>query len=113
MLGAFFWIIEMRGRRTWAFPLMVAGMNSIALYCMSMLMKPWIRERLKIHLGQHVFEMFGTLYASMVEMAFILVVLWLISFWMYKRKIFLRIGKLIDLPLGSFPHGLTWGHCAI
>jgi heparan-alpha-glucosaminide N-acetyltransferase len=66
-------------------------MNSIALYCMSMLMKPWIRERIKIHLGQHVFEKFGTLYTSMVEMAFILVVLWLISFWMYKRKIFLRI----------------------
>jgi heparan-alpha-glucosaminide N-acetyltransferase len=91
MLGAFFWIIEMRGYRRWAFPLMVAGMNSIALYCMSMLMKPWIRERIKIHLGQHVFEQFGILYSSMVEMAFILVVLWLISFWMYKRKIFLRI----------------------
>ncbi len=91
MLSAFFWSIEMRGYRRWAFPFMVAGMNSIALYCMSMLMKPWIRERIKIHLGQHIFERFGTTYTSMVEMAFILVVLWLISWWMYRRKIFLRI----------------------
>jgi heparan-alpha-glucosaminide N-acetyltransferase len=91
MLAAFYGIIELRGYRRWAFPLMVAGMNSIALYCMSMLMKPFVRERVKIHFGQHVFEKFGTVYAPMIEMMCILVVLWLISFWMYRRKIFLRI----------------------
>jgi heparan-alpha-glucosaminide N-acetyltransferase len=91
MLAAFYWIIEMRGYRRWAFPLVVAGMNSIALYCMSMLMKPWIRERIKLHFGQNLFERFGTTYAPMVEMAAILMVLWLVSWWMYRRKIFLRI----------------------
>jgi len=91
MLAAFYGIIELRGYRRWAFPLMVAGMNSIALYCMSMLMKPFVRERIKLHTSQKIFESFGAIYAPMVEMASILVVLWLISFWMYRRKIFLRI----------------------
>lgn len=91
MLAAFYAIMEMRGWRRWAFPLVVAGMNSIALYCMSMLMKPFVRDRLKLHIGQNIFEVFGKTYAPMVEMTSILIVLWLISFWMYRRKIFLRI----------------------
>lgn len=91
LLALFYGIIELLGYRRWAFPFIVAGMNSIALYCMSMLMKPWIRERLKLHLGQDIFTVFGKTFAPMVEMASILVVLWLVSFWMFRRKIFLRI----------------------
>jgi heparan-alpha-glucosaminide N-acetyltransferase len=92
LLAAFYAVIEMRGYRRWAFPLVVAGMNSIALYCMSMLLKPFIRERLKIHIGNDIFDRpFGAVYAPMVEMASILIVLWLVAFWMYRRKIFLKI----------------------
>jgi predicted acyltransferase len=91
MLAAFYGIIEMAGWRRWAIPLVVAGMNSIALYCMSMLMKPFVRERLKLHISQNIFDAFGKTYAPMMEMACILIVLWLVSFWMYRRKIFLRI----------------------
>lgn len=91
MLAVFYGLIEIQGQRRWAFPLMVAGMNSIALYCMSMLMKPFVRERIKLHVRQDIFDVFGQTYSPMVEMASILIVLWLISFWMYRRKIFLRI----------------------
>ena len=91
MLAAFYGIIEMRGWRRWAFPMVVAGMNSIALYCLSMLMKPFVRERLKLHIGQNIFEVFGKTCAPMLEMTCILIVLWLVSFWMYRSKIFLRI----------------------
>lgn len=91
MLAAFYGVIEILGQRRWAFPLVVAGMNSIALYCMSMLLKPFIRERLKLHIGPNVFEIFGATYVPMVEMACVLITLWLVSYWMYRRKIFLRI----------------------
>ncbi len=92
LLAAFYGVIEMKGYKRWAFPFVVAGMNSIALYCMSMLLKPWIRERAKLHAGQDIFERpFGPTYVPMVEAATILVVLWLIAFWMYRRKIFLKI----------------------
>jgi heparan-alpha-glucosaminide N-acetyltransferase len=91
LLALFYSVIDLRGHRRWAFPLVLAGMNSIALYCMSQLLKPFIRERLKMHLGQNVFDLFGATYAPMVEMTCILLLLWLAAWWMYRRQIFLRI----------------------
>jgi predicted acyltransferase len=88
MLAAFYWVIDLRGRRGWAFPLVVVGMNSIAMYCMSMLMKPWVRERLRTHLGQ---SLFAGPYGPIVLSAGVLLVLWLVCLWLYRRKIFLRI----------------------
>ena len=32
LLAAFYHVIDVRGRREWAFPLIVVGMNSIAIY---------------------------------------------------------------------------------
>lgn len=91
LLALFYAVIDLAGHRRWAFPLVVAGMNSIALYCMSQLLKPWLRERLKLHLGAGVFDLFGARYAPMVEASFILLLLWLAAWWMYRRKMFLRI----------------------
>ena len=91
LLALFYGVIDVRRHRRWAFFCIVAGMNSVALYCMSMLLKPWIRERAKLHFGQHIFDVFGSTYSPMVDAGFILLVLWLIAFWMYRRRIFLRI----------------------
>jgi len=91
LLACFYALIELRGYRRWAFPVVVAGVNSIALYGMSMLLKPFIRERAKLHLGPTIFESFGATYAPMVEMATILLVLWLVAWWMFRRKVFLRL----------------------
>jgi predicted acyltransferase len=88
MLAGFYWIIDLKGYRAWSFPLIVVGMNSIAVYCMAQLMKPWIRDTLKRHLGQHIFE--GT-YGPIVQNASVVFVIWLIALWMYRRKIFVRI----------------------
>jgi predicted acyltransferase len=88
MLAAFFWVIDVRGRRGWAFPLAVVGMNSIAMYCMSQTLKPWTRRTLQTHLGQDIFQ--GD-YAPVVQSLAVLAVLWLFCFWMYRQKIFVRI----------------------
>jgi predicted acyltransferase len=77
-----------RGYRRWAFPLVVVGMNSIAMYCMAQLMKGWVRDRLSIHLGP---EWFAGPYGVVVQSAGVLLVLWLICLWMYRRGIFLRV----------------------
>jgi heparan-alpha-glucosaminide N-acetyltransferase len=91
LLAAFVTIIDWRGWKRWAFPLVVAGMNPIALYCMWQLMGGFVRENLKIHLGQHLFETLGTLYAPVLERLLVLIVFWLVLLWMQRRKIFLRI----------------------
>jgi predicted acyltransferase len=88
MLAGFYWLIDVHGYQRWAFPLTVVGMNSIAMYCMAQLMKPWLRETLKRHFGQNIFT--GT-YGLIVESVAILGSLWLICFWLYRRKIFVRI----------------------
>jgi predicted acyltransferase len=91
LLAGFVAVIEWRGWKRWAFPLVVAGLNPITLYCMWQLMVGFVRDNLRTHFGQHLFESFGTLYAPMLERVAVLLVFWLILFWMYRHKIFLRI----------------------
>ncbi len=88
MLAFFYVAIDIIGFRWWAFPLVVVGMNSIAIYCMSQLMKPWIRQALQVHLGQHIFD---GIYGPIISATAVLFVLWLICYWLYRQKIFIRI----------------------
>jgi len=66
-------------------------MNSIAAYCMAHLFEGFIAKALKTFLGQDTFKMFGEAYEPLLHGAGVLLVLWLILFWMYRRKILLRI----------------------
>jgi len=91
ILAAFVAIIEWRGWKRWTFPFVIVGLNPITLYCMWQLMGGFIRENCKRHLGRNIFEFFGTAYSPVLERAVVLLVLWLIVLWMYRRKIFLRI----------------------
>jgi heparan-alpha-glucosaminide N-acetyltransferase len=91
LLALFYYVIEMRQRRAWAFPLIVIGLNSIAAYCMDHLMTGFVRTSLTTHLGKETFLVFGKPYETLLQGGAILLVFWLILFWMYRRKIFLRI----------------------
>ena len=88
MLAIFYGIIDVIGWKRWAFPLVVVGTNSIAMYVMAQLLKPWAGRSLRIHLGRGWFE--GD-YGPIVLSASILLVLWLLCLWLYRQKIFLRI----------------------
>jgi heparan-alpha-glucosaminide N-acetyltransferase len=91
ILSAFVAIVEWRGFKRWTFPFVIVGLNPITLYCMWQLMGGFIRENVKRHISPHVFEVFGEAYSPVLERAIVLLVLWLIVLWMYRRKIFLRI----------------------
>jgi predicted acyltransferase len=91
LLAGFYGVMEVVRVRSWAFPLVVIGMNSIAAYCMDWLFVGFIRKALTTHLGAGVFKLFGEAFVPLVQGALILLVLWLILFWMYRRKVFLRI----------------------
>ncbi len=92
-LAAFYGTIDVIGYRRWAFPLVVVGVNSIAMYLMAQLLKPWIVRQLQIHLGKHVFEIpvQGIDYGSIVQSLAVTGVLWLFCYWLYRQKIFLKI----------------------
>jgi predicted acyltransferase len=91
LLSAFYSVIDLGGRKRWAFPLVVVGMNSIAMYVLAHLESGFISESLRTNLGQHWPEFLGRVYAPIVEQTAVLFVLWLVCYWMYRRKLFLRI----------------------
>jgi predicted acyltransferase len=91
LLAAFYWVIDAEQKRLWGFPLMVIGMNSIAAYCMAHLFEGFIMKALKTNLGQNAFKVWGPTYEPLLHGAAVLLVFWLILFWMYRRKLFLRI----------------------
>jgi predicted acyltransferase len=91
ILAALYLIIDVWHRRAWIFPFKVVGMNSIAAYMISWLFVNAIINALLRHLGNHVFEIFGEAYQPFLLGLGVMLVEWLILFWMYQRKIFLRV----------------------
>lgn len=91
MLAAFYAVMEWKGRTRWAFPLLVIGANSIAIYVMSWTLEHFVAEALVRHLGRAPFEVLGPAFFPVLRGAAVLVVFWAILLWMYRRKIFIRI----------------------
>jgi heparan-alpha-glucosaminide N-acetyltransferase len=91
LLAAFVALVDWRGWKRWAFILIVAGLNPITLYFMWQLLVEFVIDTTKRHLGQHIFEILGVVYAPILEHLAVLAVFWLVLLWMYRRKIFLRI----------------------
>lgn len=91
LLVGFSWLIEVKGLKKWAFPLVVVGMNSIAAYLIAHLFEGFIVSSFRIHLGPHFFQFLGTGLEPFLEGAAVLLIYWLILFWMYRRKLFLKI----------------------
>jgi predicted acyltransferase len=86
MFLAFFWVIEIRGYRQWPFFFIVIGSNAIFIYMFTSL----------IPVGDWV-EIFSTAMTShlpqfepLARAIFALGVEWLILWWMYRRKIFIK-----------------------
>lgn len=91
LLGLFYWVIDVRQFKGWAFPLVVIGMNSIAAYVIAHVCEHFISSALRTHLGSGIFSWMGRAYAPLALGSVILGIYWLVLFWMYRRKIFLRI----------------------
>lgn len=91
-LAFFYGVIDISGRKKWSFFLMVIGANSIAAYVLADGgMRSLIHDSLYIHLGQHFDTLFGDAYAPLVSGGLTLLLLWMILYWLYKKKIFIRI----------------------
>jgi predicted acyltransferase len=91
ILAGFYAAIELKGWRKWAFPLLVIGANSIAIYVMSWTIEHFISSALVRHLGPAPFAVLGPPFEPVLRGLGVLIVFWLILFWMYRRKVFLRI----------------------
>ena len=91
MLAAFHALTELKGWTRWAFPLRVVGANSIAVYVMSWTIEQFVSSALLRHFGAAPFMVLGAPFEPVLRGFAVLVVFWLILYWMYRRRIFLRI----------------------
>lgn len=90
-MALFYRVIDLNGYRRWAFPLIVIGMNSIAAYVMDHLFPSFIRGAWRTHLGANAFQVLGPAYEQFLLGACSILTLWLILYFMWRKKIFLRI----------------------
>jgi len=87
MFLLFYWVIDVRGYRRWTLPLVVIGCNSIFIYIFPSF----------VPLG-HLVSIFTNHAIAASEQlepllrdVTVLVVQWLILYWMYRRKIFVKV----------------------
>lgn len=88
LLAVFYWAIDLKGWKRWTFPLVVAGLNPLAIYVMGQLSRGWTLGQLKIHLPDVLFT--GTT-KPVVESILPALVFWLVVWWMHRRRIYLRL----------------------
>ncbi|MSU51607.1 MAG: DUF5009 domain-containing protein [Opitutus sp.] len=91
LLAAFYFVVDVRQHKRWAFPLVVIGVNSIAAYLIAHLFEGFIAKALTTHLGIGMFRILGQPYEPLLHGTATLVTMWLLLWWMYRRKLFLRI----------------------
>ena len=88
-LIAVYWLIDMRGISKWSFPFLVIGMNSICIYIIHMLLNDWFLDTA----GVFINPMEGIIggWIQPLTYAASLFAQWLICYWLYRRKIFVKI----------------------
>ena len=103
VLAAFYQVIDVWGLRRWAFPLVVLGMNAIAVYVMSILVRlhvllEWnttLTDGTDVNLWTGMLRWFegnmGIPAGGMVFVALYIIAWWFVMFWMYRRQIFWRV----------------------
>jgi predicted acyltransferase len=92
LLALFYGVIDVAHKKTWSFVLMVIGVNSIAAYVIADGgLRQFITNSLYIHFGQNFDKLFGSVYTTLVAGGLTLLIEWLILYWMYKKKIFIKI----------------------
>jgi predicted acyltransferase len=87
LLGAFYLVIDVWGYKKWAFGLVVIGMNAIAVYVSY--------HKFNFRLVTDVFlksleGRLGVYYGLVQELA-TFAIIWLILYWMYRKKTFIKV----------------------
>lgn len=86
LFALFYWVIDLRGWRRWAFPLRVIGVNALAAYLLPTLIP--LRRIVGVFTNPFAPALgsFGPVLAS----GAVFVTGWLILFWLFRRRIYLR-----------------------
>jgi predicted acyltransferase len=89
MLLGFYLVIDVLKFQRWAFPLVVIGMNSIAMYMVSQLCKPLIRGGLRPFVAEPLSQ--APLAEPVIMAVLVVVVEWGFCYWLYRHRIFFKV----------------------
>jgi len=87
LLGLFYWIIDVRGYRRWAFVFVVVGMNSITIYLAARYID--FKKLAAVFVGE-LSEPLGTAYPVVLACA-AAIIQWLLLYYLYRHKVFIRV----------------------
>lgn len=87
MMAVFYLVIDVLGYRRWVFPFTVIGMNALAVYMATILFD--FRQIGNIFVG-HLLPRAGR-WDQFVSEAAALTVVWLILYWMYRTRSFVKV----------------------
>lgn len=90
-MAFFYFLADVKNGQEPFFWLKVIGTNSIATYVLAHTITDFIKKTFEIHLGNNVYQFLGPAYETLVSGTVIMVVLWLILFWLYRKKLFIKI----------------------
>ncbi|MEE9432297.1 MAG: DUF5009 domain-containing protein [Melioribacteraceae bacterium] len=87
----FYWIIDMKGYKTWAKFAIIVGMNPLFIYLFAHVGGGEIIANIIKPFTFGLFGWTGELYTNIITSLFVWYLLWYITYWFYKRKIFIKI----------------------
>jgi predicted acyltransferase len=96
-LAGFYGVIDGAKLSSWSYPLRVIGANSILAYVMAHGWEDFIIHSIKIHTHKDIFilpglnEPLAHAYEPLVAGLTVLAIYWLILWWLYRQRIFIRI----------------------
>ena len=88
MFALFYWLIDVKGWRKWAFPFVVVGMNPITLYMLERIVNV---RGIASFFGSSLAELLPEAWGNVVLAMLSLAVIWLAAYFLYKKKIFLKV----------------------
>lgn len=89
LLALFYWIIDVKGYRRWTFPFVVIGMNSIAAYMGWGLFSSAFRRAAEVFTNG--LKQYVPGWHDVITWAVAMSFFWLVLYWMYRKRTFLRI----------------------
>jgi predicted acyltransferase len=90
-LAGAYYLVDVKGYRAWTFPFVVVGLNSIAMYVLVHVATEFMERAFRTHLGTAPFELAGPALSPVTIGAATLAVFWLVLWWMYRQRLFIRI----------------------
>jgi predicted acyltransferase len=89
LLALFYFVIDFRGHRKWAFPFIVIGMNAIVAYMAANLFGHAFRLMAEVFVGGLRLYV-GGWYEAIASLGG-LITLWLMLYWLYRNRTFIKV----------------------